>query len=1355
MPSLFGRAPKDSFQELLKLNNTGAGVDSTMRAVQDGTGVNTPLQLSTTQIALNGAYWPTTLGTSGQVLTAGSNGTMTWTTAPTYAPLASPTFTGVPVAPTATAGTNTTQLATTAFVTAAVPTSNSQLTNGAGYITASGAPVQTVAGRTGAVTLSTTDISGISSYATLASPALTGTPVAPTATAGTNTTQLATTAFVHNTVGAIAGGLTFSGTWNATTNSPSITSGTGTTGQMYKVATAGTTTIDGNSSWSVGDLLLFDGTTWDKIDGQASEVVSFNSRFGAVSLTSSDVTTALGFTPANTATVSSTFAPLASPALTGTPTVPTATAGTSTTQAASTAFVGAAITAAAPNLSTYAPLASPALTGTPVAPTATAGTNTTQIATTAFVTSAIVTAATGVASFNTRTGAVVLSSSDVTTALTFTPANAATVASTYAPLASPALTGVPVAPTATAGTNTTQLATTAFVTTAVPTNTNQLTNGSGFITSSGAPVQTVAGRTGAVVLSTTDISGIGSYALLASPALTGTPTAPTASSATNTTQIATTAFVQTAVSGVSGSAANSSIVSASVGAGYNLGTATNVFYNLTNTSTGAVLTPAANTLAQGWTTTIYINAGTSTSALTTLASNGGSDFFIITGNGSSGVSMLLGYAYKLTAIPSLNRFMVDVTESLGSADVTKALGYTPVNPATAALTGTPTAPTATAGTNTTQLATTAFVAAAIPTNTTQLTNGSGFITTSALSTYAPLASPVLTGVPVAPTATTGTNTTQLATTAFVNATVTGAAAGVASFNTRTGAVTLTSSDVTTALGTTSTITATDYETSALSIVDGGGDPSFANVTALSHFESIATNATSFVDVINNTWTVVSGPTFSTTQAKFGTESVSFTGSGALTTAASVTDFQAGDFTLESWIYPTLNSAAQKAIIGNGYNVQFYLSNLTIQLLISIGNNSTYVVNMTSTSNVTLNTWNHVAATRQGNVFTLWINGASAGTATVAVGTIATSSWVTCIGNDYIGSYVAPFTGYLDEVRITKGVARYTTAFTVPSIAFANTTASGARIGFRSTGTLQFGSTTGSSNAGFATVGQIDSTGLNATVIGATTPAAGTFTTLAANTAAIGTNSTQVASTAFVQNTTQTNLNVALVASNVTLAATQYGSSLLTFTGTLTANVIVTFPTQGQWTLLNSTSGAFTVTVSNGAGATIVIPSGATLEVISNSTLGMVPSSSMAVTATAGTNTTQIATTAFVANSYAPLASPTLTGRTQSPAYSFSVVALGSVSGTQTLNMGLATEWTATITGATTFAFTNTLAANTSEVFFLRLTNAGASTIAWPSGTQFANKTAPVYTTSGVDLFGIMYDTTASAYLVFVIGLNIG
>ena len=80
------------------------------------------------------------------------------------------------------------------------------------------------------------------------------------------------------------------------------------------------------------------------------------------------------------------LAPIASPGLTGTPTTPTASPGSNTTQIASTAFVQAAITAAVASL---APLASPTFSGVPTVPTAAPGTNTLQAASTAFVQAAL------------------------------------------------------------------------------------------------------------------------------------------------------------------------------------------------------------------------------------------------------------------------------------------------------------------------------------------------------------------------------------------------------------------------------------------------------------------------------------------------------------------------------------------------------------------------------------------------------------------------------------------------------------------------------------------------------------------------------------------------------------------------------------------------------------------------------------------------------------------------------------------------------------------------------------------------------------------------------------------------------
>jgi hypothetical protein len=87
----------------------------------------------------------------------------------------------------------------------------------------------------------------------------------------------------------------------------------------------------------------------------------------------------------NIATAVNTKADLLSPTFTGVPAAPTASAGTSTTQVATTAFVAAANALQDTAIGLKAPLASPALTGVPTVPTAAVNTNTTQAASTAFV----------------------------------------------------------------------------------------------------------------------------------------------------------------------------------------------------------------------------------------------------------------------------------------------------------------------------------------------------------------------------------------------------------------------------------------------------------------------------------------------------------------------------------------------------------------------------------------------------------------------------------------------------------------------------------------------------------------------------------------------------------------------------------------------------------------------------------------------------------------------------------------------------------------------------------------------------------------------------------------------------------
>ena len=89
----------------------------------------------------------------------------------------------------------------------------------------------------------------------------------------TNDTTVATTAFVQNLIGTIPAGLVFQGTWNASTNTPTLTSGSGTTGHFYIVSTDGSTNLDGITDWKVGDWAVFveQGASdqWEKVDNSS------------------------------------------------------------------------------------------------------------------------------------------------------------------------------------------------------------------------------------------------------------------------------------------------------------------------------------------------------------------------------------------------------------------------------------------------------------------------------------------------------------------------------------------------------------------------------------------------------------------------------------------------------------------------------------------------------------------------------------------------------------------------------------------------------------------------------------------------------------------------------------------------------------------------------------------------------------------------------------------------------------------------------------------------------------------------------------------------------------------------------
>lgn len=87
---------------------------------------------------------------------------------------------------------------------------------------------------------------------------------------------------------AVLGALSYQGTWNASTNTPTLTSSTGTKGYYYVVAVAGSTNLDGITDWLIGDWAVYNGTVWQKVDNTET-VTSVNGQTGAVVLTTTNI----------------------------------------------------------------------------------------------------------------------------------------------------------------------------------------------------------------------------------------------------------------------------------------------------------------------------------------------------------------------------------------------------------------------------------------------------------------------------------------------------------------------------------------------------------------------------------------------------------------------------------------------------------------------------------------------------------------------------------------------------------------------------------------------------------------------------------------------------------------------------------------------------------------------------------------------------------------------------------------------------------------------------------------------------------------------------------------------------------
>jgi hypothetical protein len=90
------------------------------------------------------------------------------------------------------------------------------------------------------------------------------------------------------TTASFTGGLSYQGSWNASTNTPTLASSVGVNGYYYIVSVAGSTNLNGITDWQVGDWAIFNGTVWQKID-QTNLVSSVNGQTGVVSIAYADL----------------------------------------------------------------------------------------------------------------------------------------------------------------------------------------------------------------------------------------------------------------------------------------------------------------------------------------------------------------------------------------------------------------------------------------------------------------------------------------------------------------------------------------------------------------------------------------------------------------------------------------------------------------------------------------------------------------------------------------------------------------------------------------------------------------------------------------------------------------------------------------------------------------------------------------------------------------------------------------------------------------------------------------------------------------------------------------------------------
>ena len=195
-----------------------------------------------------------------------------------------------------------------------------------------------------------------------------------------------------------------------------------------------------------------------------------------------------------------------------------------------------------------------------------------------------------------------------------------------------------------------------------------------------------------------------------------------------------------------------------------------------------------------------------------------------------------------------------------------------------------------------------------------------------------------------------------------------------------------------------------------------------------------------------TVTAVGNAQISTAQSKFGGASIAFDKVDDRLTLAASSDFAfgTGDFTVEAWLYSRDVSAASRGWLQTSATTGGLATTYSDGLVIFQGSDGSGVpasggicvaidgFNFFGTGSIVLlaNQWQHIAVTRAASTCRVFVDGSVVGSRTSSANLTASNL---VIGGYYSTSFL--YDGYIDDLRITKGVARYTANFTPPTTSF--------------------------------------------------------------------------------------------------------------------------------------------------------------------------------------------------------------------------------------------------------------------------------------------------------------------------------